>query len=105
MMFDVVDMVTDKALDFPCLKEFLISVLRSTHVCLTQVIVYTFHPDGYTDDQKAKHDEAYDGIDNMFKIAKKIGFDKISFGSDIITSPEMLKRVPEDLYENENPSC
>jgi imidazolonepropionase-like amidohydrolase len=62
-----------------------------------QVIVYTFHPNGYTDDQKEKHDLAYSGIDQMFKLAKKIGFDKITFGSDIITSPEMVKRIPEEF--------
>ncbi len=62
-----------------------------------QVIVFTFHPKGYTDDQKAKHDQAYAGIDNMFKIAKKIGFDKISFGSDIITDLEMMKQINDEF--------
>ena len=62
-----------------------------------QVIVYTYHPLGFTDDQKAKHDEAYAGIDNMLKTAKKIGFDKIAFGSDIITDLEMLKRINEEF--------
>ena len=67
-----------------------------------QVIVYTYHPLGYTDDQKAKHDEAYAGIDNLFKAVKKIGFDKIAFGSDIITDLEMLKRINEEfLYRTE----
>lgn len=62
-----------------------------------QVIVYTFHPDGYTDDQKAKHDQAYNGIDLMFRTARHIGFENISFGSDIITSPTMIKRLPEEF--------
>jgi imidazolonepropionase-like amidohydrolase len=62
-----------------------------------QVIVFTFIPHGYTEDQANKHRQAYAGIDNMFKIAKKIGFDKISFGSDIITDPETLKRINEEF--------
>jgi hypothetical protein len=33
----------------------------------------------------------------MFTIAKKIGFKKISFGSDIITDPEALKRINEEF--------
>ncbi|MGX9349722.1 amidohydrolase family protein [Shimia sp. W99] len=62
-----------------------------------QVIVYTKHPLGYTDDQKVKHDEAYDGIDRMMTAARKIGFDKIAFGSDIITDPELLARVNDEF--------
>jgi len=62
-----------------------------------QVIVYTYHPKGFTDDQKKKHDQAYDGIDNMFKMAKKIGFTKIGFGSDIISDPTMLERINEEF--------
>jgi imidazolonepropionase-like amidohydrolase len=62
-----------------------------------QVIVYTFHPHGYTEDQKAKHDQAFAGIDNMFKIAKKIGYDKIVFGSDIITDPETMEKINDEF--------
>lgn len=62
-----------------------------------QVIVYTYHPHGYTDDQKAKHDQAFDGIDNMFKAAKKIGFDNIVFGSDLITSLEELSQINKEF--------
>jgi imidazolonepropionase-like amidohydrolase len=62
-----------------------------------QVIVYTFHPKGFTEDQKKKHDQAYAGIDNMFTIAKKIGFEKIAFGSDIITDPEMMKQINDEF--------
>jgi len=62
-----------------------------------QVIVYTYHPRGYTEDQKKKHDAAYAGIDQMFKNAKKIGFTKIGFGSDIITDPAMLERINDEF--------
>jgi imidazolonepropionase-like amidohydrolase len=62
-----------------------------------QVIVFTFHPGGYTEDQAKKHDQAYAGIDNMFKTAKKIGFDKIAFGSDIISNPEMILKINDEF--------
>lgn len=62
-----------------------------------QVIAFTFIPHGYTEDQANKHHQAYAGIDHMFKTAKKIGFDKIVFGSDIITDPEMIKRINEEF--------
>lgn len=64
-----------------------------------QVIVYTYHPNGYTEDQKRKHDQAFAGIDAMFKVAKKIGFDNIVFGTDIITSPEVLARMNDEFIE------
>lgn len=64
-----------------------------------QVIVYTYHPRGYTDDQKKKHDQAFAGLATMFTSAKKIGFKKIAFGSDIITDPEMLKRINEEFVQ------
>lgn len=63
----------------------------------SQVIVYTFIPRGYTEDQAAKHREAYAGIDNMFTIAKRIGFDRIAFGTDIITDPATLARMNEEF--------
>lgn len=62
-----------------------------------QVIVYTFHPHGYTEDQKKKHDQAFAGIDNMFTIAKKIGLTKIVFGSDIITDPGTLEHINDEF--------
>jgi imidazolonepropionase-like amidohydrolase len=62
-----------------------------------QVIVYTFIPKGYTEDQANKHRQAYAGIDNMFTLCKKIGYTKIAFGSDIITDPETLERINDEF--------
>jgi len=62
-----------------------------------QVIVYTFIPRGYTENQVNKHRQAYAGIDNMFTLAKKIGYTKIAFGSDIITDPETLARINDEF--------
>lgn len=78
--------------------EKALKLMKKKGVWLSpQVIVYTYHPLGYTDDQKAKHDQAYAGIDNMFKTAKKVGFDNIAFGSDIITDLAMLNRINEEF--------
>lgn len=80
------------------IDEKTLKFMKKNDVWLSpQVIVYTYHPLGYTDDQKAKHDQAYDGIDNMFKAAKKVGFDNIAFGSDIITDLAMLERINEEF--------
>lgn len=62
-----------------------------------QVIVYTEIPKGYTEDQANKHREAYAGIDNMFTTAKRIGFENIAFGSDVITDPSMIARINEEF--------
>lgn len=62
-----------------------------------QVITYTVHPRGYTEDQKKKHDQALAGIDEMFRNAKKVGFDRIAFGSDIITDPAMIERMNDEF--------
>jgi imidazolonepropionase-like amidohydrolase len=62
-----------------------------------QVIAYTFIPKGFTEDQAEKHRQAYAGIDQMFTMAKRIGFTKIAFGSDIITDPETMMRINEEF--------
>lgn len=62
-----------------------------------QVSVYTFHPRGFTEDQKRKHDQAFAGIDDMFKLTKKIDFDKVAFGTDIVTDPVKFKAANEEF--------
>ncbi len=62
-----------------------------------QVIVFATEPIGLNAEQKRKHAEAFAGIDNMFKLAKKIGFDKIAFGSDVITDPNLIARMNEEF--------
>ena len=44
-----------------------------------QVIVFATQPIGLNAEQKWKHAEAFAGIDNMFQLTKKIGFDNIAF--------------------------
>jgi len=62
-----------------------------------QITVYTYIPGGYTEDQAAKHRQAYAGIDAMFTAAKKIGFKNIVVGSDIITAPTRINTILDEL--------
>lgn len=62
-----------------------------------QVSVYTYIPNGYTEDQANKHRQAFAGIDHMFTLCKKIGFTNIAFGSDIITEPEQMVKINEEF--------
>ena len=62
-----------------------------------QVIVYTGIPKGYTEDQADKHRQAYAGIDAAFRAAKRIGYENIGFGTDIITDPAMIARMNEEF--------
>ena len=62
-----------------------------------QVIVYTDIPKGYTEDQANKHRQAFAGIDMAFRTARKIGYENIAFGSDIITDPAMIARINDEF--------
>ncbi|MBZ5514940.1 MAG: amidohydrolase family protein [Acidobacteriia bacterium] len=75
------------------LDEPTLQLMKDKGIWLSpQVLTFTGYPLGYTDEQKAKHDQALAGVDNMFTMAKKIGFTKIVFGTDVITNPEVFAR-------------
>ncbi len=80
------------------MSEATLCLMKEKDIWLSpQVIAYTYYPKGYTDEMKKKHDQAYAGIENMFQMVKKIGFEKVSFGSDIITDPGMMERINEEF--------
>ncbi len=80
------------------MNEETLYLMKEKDIWLSpQVSVYTFYPNGYTEEMMKKHDQAFAGIDNMFNNVKKIGFEKIAFGSDIITDPEMMARINEEF--------
>lgn len=62
-----------------------------------QVSVFTFIPPTYNADQKRKHEQAFDGLDAAFRTAKKIGFDRIAFGTDIVTDPDKFRAANEEF--------
>jgi imidazolonepropionase-like amidohydrolase len=63
-----------------------------------QVVVFQSDLKGFTADQIKKQEQANAGIDNMFTMAKKIGYDKIVFGSDFLSDPEQLKNHLNDEF-------
>lgn len=80
------------------LDEEVLRYMKEKDVWLSpQVSVYTYYPKGYTEDQKKKHDQAFNGIDNMFKLVKKVGFKNVSFGTDIITAPEKMAEINNEF--------
>jgi len=82
------------------MSEETLLLMKEKDIWLSpQVTVYTYIPSGYTPEQERKHRQAFAGIDNMFTIAKKIGFDKIVCGSDIICDPERIKTLNNEFVE------
>jgi imidazolonepropionase-like amidohydrolase len=74
------------------IDEPTMKLMKEKNIWLSpQVLPFTFRQTQFTEDQLRKLDLTYNGIDNMFKIAKKIGFDKIGYGTDIVFGPELLK--------------
>ncbi len=63
-----------------------------------QVVVFQADLKGFTADQIKKQEQANAGIDNMFTLAKKIGYEKIVFGSDFLSDPEQLKNHLNDEF-------
>jgi len=76
------------------MSEETMMLMQKKNIWLSpQVTVYTYIPSGYTAEQERKHRQAYAGIDHMFTTAKKIGFENIVCGSDIICDPERIKTL------------
>lgn len=80
------------------IDEKTLKYMKKNNVWLSpQVSVYTFIPKGYTPDQATKHRAAYKGLEILFSTAKKINYEKIAFGSDIITDPIAIERINEEF--------
>ena len=80
------------------MSEETMKMMKEKDIWLSpQVSVYTFIPAGYTEEQARKHRQAFAGIDNMFTIAKKIGFDKIVMGSDIISNFPAVQTINDEF--------
>ena len=62
-----------------------------------QVLVFQSEIRGLTPDQQAKQKQARDGIDQMMRTAREIGYDRIVFGEDVITNPEALAAIGTEL--------
>ncbi|MET8694469.1 amidohydrolase family protein [Streptomyces bauhiniae] len=62
-----------------------------------QVSVYVSDPPGLAPQTKEKFTQAREGLDTLFTLAKKTGFDRIGFGSDIISAPDTLAKINEEF--------
>jgi imidazolonepropionase-like amidohydrolase len=62
-----------------------------------QVLVFKSEIRGLTPDQQAKQRQALEGIDRMMEAAREVGFENIVFGADIVTNPDVLAHVGDEL--------
>ncbi|WP_411576667.1 metal-dependent hydrolase family protein [Streptomyces mutabilis] len=62
-----------------------------------QVSVYVQDPPGLAPVTKKKFAQAREGLETLFGLAKKSGFDRIGFGSDIISAPDTLAKINEEF--------
>ncbi|WP_243460244.1 amidohydrolase family protein [Streptomyces sp. M54] len=69
---------------------------QGTWMC-PQVSVYVTDPPGLAEVTKAKFAQAREGLDTVFSLAKKTGFERLGFGSDIISAPDNLARINEEF--------
>ncbi len=80
------------------IDEAAMQLMKEKGIWLSpQVTVYTNFPKGYTPDQYKKFELAKSGIDKMFTTAKKIGFDRIGFGTDIIVDAKAIANINEEF--------
>ncbi|WP_329030547.1 metal-dependent hydrolase family protein [Streptomyces sp. NBC_01423] len=62
-----------------------------------QVSVYVQDPPGLAPATAKKFAQAREGLDTLFKLVKKSGFDRIGFGSDIISAPDTLAKINDEF--------
>eukprot|EP00804_Cyclotella_cryptica_P024677 CCRYP_001672-RA/>CCRYP_001672-RA protein AED:0.19 eAED:0.19 QI:0/-1/0/1/-1/1/1/0/404 len=79
--------------------EDTMMLLKEKGVWLSpQVSVYKSKPSaGFTAEQVAKHYSAYEAIDTMFNLAKKVGMTNIVFGSDIIADLDKVRNLNQEF--------
>ncbi len=81
-------------------KETL-QLMKDKNVWLSaQVMGFTpTNTDGLTQEQIKKLNQANNKLDSMFKLLKKHKFNRIGFGTDIINSPDLIKRINEEFTQ------
>jgi len=62
-----------------------------------QIMLFRNEPKGLDEEQKKKFEEVAQGIEGLFALAKKIGYTKLAFGTDIVTDPKTLQRMNEEF--------
>ena len=62
-----------------------------------QVMLFRNEPKGLDEEQKKKFAVVAEGTDKAFALAKKIGYEKLAFGTDIVTDPKTLLRMNQEF--------
>jgi len=62
-----------------------------------QIMLFKNEPKGLDEEQKKKFEVVAQGTEQVFALAKKIGYSKLAFGTDIVTDPKTLLRMNEEF--------
>ncbi len=62
-----------------------------------QIMVFKNEIKGLNEEQKKKYDEVTKGTENLFAMAKNVGYTKLAFGTDVVTDPRTLLRMNEEF--------
>jgi len=80
------------------LDEETLRIMQKKGIWLSpQIMVFKNEIKGLTEEQKKKYDEVTKGTENLFAMAKKIGYEKLAFGTDVVTDPKTLLRMNEEF--------
>jgi len=62
-----------------------------------QIMLFRNEPKGLDEEQKKKFAVVAEGTDREFALAKKIGYQKLAFGTDIVTDPKTLLNMNQEF--------
>jgi len=62
-----------------------------------QIMLFRNEPKGLDEEQKKKFETVAQGIETLFAMAKKMGYERLAFGTDIVTDPKTLLRMNEEF--------
>ena len=80
------------------LDEETLKLMKEKGIWLSpQIMVFKNEIKGLNEEQKKKYDEVTKGTENLFAMAKKIGYEKLAFGTDVVTDPKTLLRMNEEF--------
>jgi imidazolonepropionase-like amidohydrolase len=80
------------------LDEETLRLMQTKGIWLSpQIMVFKNEIKGLDEEQKKKYEAVTQGTESLFAMAKKIGYEKLAFGTDIVTDPKTLQRMNEEF--------
>lgn len=80
------------------LDEETLRLMQTKGIWLSpQIMVFKNEIKGLNEEQKKKYEVVTQGTERLFAMAKKMGFEKLAFGTDIVTDPKTLQRMNEEF--------